>query len=491
MNIKLGNGGDNTGTSAETNIKKSNKKTKIIVISSLAAIIMMVFIGVATYTYTTVTKYEGKIMPGVLIEGIDMGGKTKEEAIQELNGKYNDGINGRVINIKAADKEYVIKYEDLKVQFNIDETVEKAFQYNRELGYLEKFKAIRQQTKQEFAIDFTYEDDVINNMATTMESEINVEKKDATISKSGGSFSVTDEVIGKTLDVQGLIENINAKVVETKEGNLEIVATVSDDTPKKTKDQLATIDTKVGTKTTNFRASDASRSTNISLGAQAVNGTVLMPGETFSFNTTVGDTTPDKGYMSGGVYVGDKLEQGYGGGICQVSSTLYNAVLGAGIMPDQRTNHNMTVGYVPLGLDATISYGSLDYVFTNPYKFPIYIEGYAGGGSVTFNVYSNSAAMGGKTYSYSSETYETIPLTVKYEDDATLPVGTEKVSQQGSPGYKVKAYKTTYENGTEISTEIMNNDTYISFPKIVKKGTKVVETKPATPAPTPAPAPAG
>ena len=88
------------------------------------------------------------------------------------------------------------------------------------------------------------------------------------------------------------------------------------------------------------------------------------------------------------------------------------------------------------------------------YEYPIYIEGYAGGGNVTFNIYSNSAAKGGKTYSFSSETFETIPVTVKYEDDPNLPVGTEKVTQHGSQGYKAKAYRTTYENGNVVSTEL-------------------------------------
>ncbi len=205
----------------------------------------------------------------------------------------------------------------------------------------------------------------------------------------------------------------------------------------------------------------------------------------------MGDTTADKGYQPGGVYVGNKVEIGYGGGICQVSSTLHNAVLDSGILPDQRLNHNMAVGYVPLGLDATIAYGGIDYVFTNPYKYPIYIEGYTGGGNVTFNIYSNSAAKGGKTYSFSSETYETIPVTVKYEDDPTLPIGTEKVTQNGSQGYKVKAYRTTYENGNVVSTDLMNTDTYVPLPKIIKRGTKKVEQAPVTkPAEKPAEKPA-
>lgn len=472
MDMNLENGENNTKLSPNPDVKKSNKKSKIIAISSVITIVLLVFIGTITYIHTTVSKYENLIMPGASIEGIDIGSKTKDQVIKELNSKYNDEIGNRNIKIKAGDKEYAINYTDLHVEFNIEETVNEAFKYNRDLGYVDKFKAITSPEAKDFPITFTYNNEIINTVANTMESEINVDKQEATITKSGLGFNVTEEVIGKTLDVQALIDDINAKVTESKEGNIEVVATIKDDVPTRTKEKLSTIDTVIGTKTTNFGTSNWNKSTNISLGAKTVNGIVLMPGESFSFNTIVGDTTPDKGYQPGGVYVGDKVEVGYGGGICQVSSTLHNAVLDSGILPDQRLNHNMTVPYVPAGLDATIAYGGIDYVFTNPYQYPIYIEGYTSGGNVTFNIYSNSVAKGGKTYSFSSEIYETIPVTVKYEDDPTLPVGTEKVTQPGSPGYKARAYRTTYENGNVVSTELMNNDTYVPLPQIIKKGTK-------------------
>lgn len=472
MDMNLENGENNTELSPNPDVKKSNKKSKIIAISSVITIVLLVFIGTTTYIYTTVSKYENLIMPGASIEGIDIGGKTKDQVIQELNSKYNDEIGSRNIKIKAGDKEYAINYTDLHVEFNIEETVNEAFKYNRDLGYIDKLKAITSPEAKDFPITFTYNNEIINTVANTMESEINVDKQEATITKSGLGFNVTEEVIGKRLDVQALIDDINAKVTESKEGNIEVVATIKDDVPTRTKEKLSTIDTVIGTKTTTFGTSNWNKSTNISLGAKTVNGIVLMPGESFSFNTIVGDTTPDKGYQPGGVYEGDKVVVGYGGGICQVSSTLHNAVLDSGILPDQRLNHNMTVPYVPAGLDATIAYGWIDYVFTNPYQYPIYIEGYTSGGNVTFNIYSNSVAKGGKTYSFSSEIYETIPVTVKYEDDPTLPVGTEKVTQPGSPGSRAKAYRTTYENGNVVSTELMNNDTYVPQPKIIKRGTK-------------------
>lgn len=491
MDMNLEKGENGSKLSLTPGNKKSNKKAKIIAISSVITIVLLVFLGTTTYIHTTVSKYENLIMPGVQVEGIDVSGKAKDQVVQELNSKYNDEIGNRSIKIKAGDKEYDINYTDLHVEFNIDETVNEAFNHNRDLGYLDKFKAIKSSEKKDFPITFTYNNEIINTVAKKMESEINVAKKDATIAKSGSGFNITEEVVGKTLDVQALVKDINAKVSESKAGNIEVTATIKKEVPTKTKEKLSTINTRIGTKTTNFGSSDWSRSTNISLGAQTVNGIVLMPGESFSFNTTVGDTTADKGYQPGGVYVGNKVEIGYGGGICQVSSTLHNAVLDSGILPDQRLNHNMAVGYVPLGLDATIAYGGIDYVFTNPYKYPIYIEGYTSGGNVTFNIYSNSAAKGGKTYSFNSETYETIPVTVKYEDDPTLPIGTEKVTQNGSQGYKVKAYRTIYENGNVVSTELMNTDTYIPLPKIIKRGTKKVEQAPATkPAEKPAEKPA-
>ncbi|MEG1255856.1 VanW family protein [Clostridium sp.] len=489
MDINLNDGGDNTSVSPNPDLKKSNKKAKIIAISSVITIVILVFVGVTTYIYTTVSKYEAIIMPGVIVEGIDMGSKTKEEAIKELTDKHQEALGSRVINIKAGDKSYNINYSDLQIEYNIEDTVNSAFDYNRDLGYVDKFKAIRGKDKKEFPISFTYNDEVISAMAKTIESEINVEKKNATISKSGGSFNVTDEVVGKTLDVQALINDINTKITENKEGNLDIVATIKDDAPDKTKEKLAAINTQISTFYSNYRASDANRSTNIELGVNTLSGTVLMPGESFSFNTIVGDTTPDKGYKPGGVYVGEKVEIGYGGGICQVSSTLHNAVLRSGITPDQRLNHSMPVGYVDPGLDATISYGSIDYVFTNPYDYPLYLEGYAGGGQVTINIYSHSSVNAGKTYSFPYEVYETTQAPVKYKDDATLEVGKEVVEQAGSQGSKVRAYKVIYQNGAEISRELMNNDTYTPSTKIIKRGTKVPAPKPPAPAPAPAPKP--
>lgn len=471
MNIRLGGGEMEEKEGLKKN--KLNKKV-IIIISSIVAIILATSIGIYTYMYTTVSKYDEKVMPGVFVEGIDMSGKSIDDVTFELNEKYTNKLKERTITITAGDKQYTIPYEQLNVKFNIDETVKAAFDHNKELGTIQKYKALKNPGKKDFAVSFEYNNEAISSMVSAMAEEINQAPVDATIRKSGSNFEVTDHVVGKELDVQALLDEINNKVKDSKEGNIDVTGTINEEVPNKTKEKLATVSTLVASASTTFGTNDASRATNIAIGAQTLNGILLMPGESFSFNTVVGDTTPDKGYQEGGVYVGDKLEKGYGGGICQVSSTLHNAVLRAGILPDQRTNHSMTVGYVPLGLDATIAYGYLDYVFTNPYDYPIYLEGYAYNGKLTFNIYSDPSVNAGKTYEFSSEVYETIPLTVKYEDDPTLEKGKEVVKLNGSNGYKVKAYRITYTNGVETNRELLNNDTYTPLATIIRRGTKEV-----------------
>lgn len=474
-----------SGTPTSKKPKDQKSKKKIIVISSVVGILALSFVGATSYMYGTINKYENIVMPKVAVEGIDISGQTIEEAMKAIGEKYEKEIANRNISIKAADKEYSIKYSDINVQYNVENTVKDAFNYGRDLNAVNKFKLIKNGEGKNFTMEFTYNSEVIKDKVTAIEKEVNKEKKDATIKKaSGDQFSIQEEKVGAKLDVQALMDELNTKIASTKEGNIEVIAKVNEDVPKVTKEQLSKINAKISSFDTSFGTSASSRATNISLGAKALNGTLLMPGDKFSFNSIVGNTTPDKGYQKGGAYVGDQVVDDYGGGICQVSSTLHNAVLLAGIIPDSRRNHSMPVGYVKPGLDATIFYGGTDYIFTNSTQYPIYIEGYTTGGRVYLSLYSNSSLMG-KTYSFPTETYDHVAAPVKYVDDPSLEVGKEVVDKPGTNGYKAKAYRVTYENGKEIARELLNNDTYKPSPRIIKRGTKPVAAKqPTTPPPS-------
>ncbi|WP_454052937.1 VanW family protein [Clostridium sp. Marseille-Q7071] len=483
MNTNLEN---NTVVKSRTSKKKKKakaKKRRVIIISLIAAL-LMISIGGVFYVKTTVDNYESVIYPGMKIQGIDLSGKTKEEALKLIEEKYKKSVEQKKLIMTAGDKSYVVNYADMKLNFNLEDTVKSVFEEGKDKGVMEKFKMIKNPTEKDHQLKFTYDNKIIENKIKTMESELNKNKVNAKIAKAGDGFDITPEQTGMKLDSKSLQEEITKAIASSKETEAEVKvkAKLVEDKPTITKAELEKINTKISDFSTSYENSTQARAVNIEISTNTINGTLLMPGDSVSFNTIVGDTTPDKGYLEGVVIIGDKFEKDYGGGVCQVSTTLHNAVLRAGILPDSRLNHNLPVGYVEKGLDAAIAYGWLDYVFTNNTKYPMYIEGYAGNSSVGFNIYSNSALLTGKRYEFYSETYATTPFETKVEEDSTLEEGTEVIQQYGMEGYKVKAYRVIYQNDVEISRELMNNDTYAPTPQIVKRGTKKAEAaKPSKP----------
>ena len=190
-----------------------------------------------------------------------------------------------------------------------------------------------------------------------------------------------------------------------------------------TKEKLQTINTKLSSFSSNFTTSSYGRSTNITLATKSINGTLIMPGESFSFNGKVGQRTAAKGYKPAPVDIGTKVSSDYGGGICQVSTSLYNAVIRSNIKSTERNHHSIPSTYIPLGMDATVDWGNLDYKFTNTLEYPIYIESIVKNKILTFNIYSNSS-LNNRTYNLVNEIYAAVqPGPTQYIDDPTLLIG--------------------------------------------------------------------
>ncbi len=235
-------------------------------------------------------------------------------------------------------------------------------------------------------------------------------------------------------------------------------------------DQLATY-------STTYSSSNYNRSTNISLAARAVNGYVLMPGETFSYNSALGQRTTAKGYKEAGAYSNGEVTTAVGGGICQVSSTLYNAVLLCNLEIVDRRNHTFEPSYVPAGQDATVSWQTPDFKFKNNREYPIRISATAGSGRITFVVYGVKSDNDYEVKIQSSK-IGSIPFTTQYVDNPNMPAGTTKVTQAGSNGCKSQTYKILYKNGKEVSRTLINSDTYKPHNQVIERGTKVVQTNP-------------
>ena len=196
-----------------------------------------------------------------------------------------------------------------------------------------------------------------------------------------------------------------------------------------------------------------------------------MPGEEFSYNKVVGERTIAAGYKMAATFSGGKVVDGLGGGICQISSTLYDAVVMANLDVTVRRNHQFVTSYLPGGKDATVVWGSQDFKFVNSRKYPIRLTATVSGGVATIQVWGLKEEV---EYDITIETKKTatIPYTTQYINDSSLPVGTQKVEQNGSNGSKYEAYKVKKLNGEVVSRTLLSKDTYNAKKKIVRIGTK-------------------
>ncbi len=221
----------------------------------------------------------------------------------------------------------------------------------------------------------------------------------------------------------------------------------------------------LGTYTTRYNPGEIGRTKNVTLAANAINNVVLAKDQVFSYNGIVGERSTARGYAGAKVYANGEVVEGLGGGICQVSSTLYNAVLYADLQIVSRTCHSLPVAYVPLGRDATVAYGSIDFKFKNQYDDPVKITSSIGGGVLTISIYGKKA--GDKTVELHTESLSTIPFSTIEEPDATIAEGTTKVKQTGSNGAVVNTYKKVTENGKVVSNKMIHTSRYSPINKIV------------------------
>lgn len=468
--------------------KLSNKHKIIIGAATVATISLSGFLGYTVSISNNVKKWDGKIYPGVKVNKVDLSGKTKEEAKVLLKNTFSNSISNKKLVVKASTEQVEINYSDLKPEYNVEEMVNKAFEYGKVENLFSKNDIIKTGEDKNFDLIFKYDEEKLKEYENQLSLKVNKEAKNATLAINNGSINLVDGTSGRKINEEQMDklikESINGNVQET----IEVEVPVEEIAPRVTTEMLSKVNGKIGSFTTNYSSSTSDRAENVNVATKYVNGTILLPGDEFSYNNTVGERTTARGFRPGKVFVGDKVVEDVGGGVCQVTTTLYRAVMRAGIKSTERTNHSMKPSYAEPGLDATVSWGSLDYKFKNTYNFPIYIEGYTYNRNVTFNIYGNVEEMGGKTYELVAEGQETLPYEIKTVEDKNLPQGYQEWEKEPVTGYKATSYLITYQNGTQISKEKIASDLYKKVDGIKRIGTKKAEAPAPTPVtPTPAP----
>lgn len=450
-------------------------KKKAIIISIISALVVAggAVGGYFVHVNNEINKWNNVIFPKVKVESVDLSGKTKDEAKKILKEKYGQEVLKKKINIKTANQTYSIDYNKLNARYNIDKAVEDAYDYGKKLDMFDKYKTINKQEGKAFKLKFDYDSKAVKDTIAAMEKDINVKPENARIEMgNSGAFKIIPDKKGAKLLSDKLEKDILAQINGQLTGDSVIEASIEELKAAVTEDKLSSINGRISTYSTDFSTSIPQRCNNIALATKSINGTILMPGDTFSFNDTVGERTAARGYQEAGVIIGNKVESGLGGGICQVSGNLYNAMLRANIKATERTHHTIPSSYVPKGCDATVDYGNIDYKFTNTLQYPIYIEGYVQNKKLYFNIYSNSS-LTKRTYEVYNDIYETIqPTVVEKQDPNMYQDEVPKIEQQPYPGYKVKVYRKVIENGTVVNTEVISDDFYKTINGITVKGTK-------------------
>jgi vancomycin resistance protein YoaR len=229
--------------------------------------------------------------------------------------------------------------------------------------------------------------------------------------------------------------------------------------------------------TTTFNAGDAPRVHNISLIAAAVNGSLVLPDQVFSMNGATGQRTPSKGYRTAHVIRNGEIVDGIGGGVCQAGTTVFNAVFFAGLPVVERRNHSLHISHYPMGRDATLNWPGTDLKFRNDSPYGIYITAKATPATLKVTLYSTSR--GYKVTHSTSSPYNFRAPQTRYEDDPTLPEGTEVVESQGSSGFDVTVHRTVTQSGRVVRKDTFVSN-YIPWSKVVRRGTKKPDGPPTT-----------
>jgi len=407
--------------------KKKRKKPVLIIVGIIGSLVVVQ----GLFMYSSISKYKSKIYPQIWIEDINVGGKTKEQAKKLIVDVHSDIITKKNITIKINSKEYTVNISKLDMKYNYSDIIDKAYNIGRNGNIFKNYFAITSPDENKFELTHTYNFAIIDTVLKDIVKDNNKDATNATLTKnSSGKFIVIKDKTGLSVDSEGITKAIKSKVNNIdKEENLVISSELKKVDPKIKASELTGVTTKISSVTTNFKNSNANRSENIRLSAAAINGTVIMPGEVFSFNDVVGDRTAQNGFKTAKEIIGDKVVDGIGGGVCQASTTLYNAILRTDIISLERYQHSLKSSYIGAGLDATVAYGILDYRFKNTYTYPIYIESSAYNKNITFSIYSNS--------SLKSKTYEILNEAV---------------------GKTIRVSRITYENNKFLSKVLLYTD---------------------------------
>lgn len=412
---------------------KKKKKTGLIVALCIIGIILVAALGAfALYMFSgSGTGPDSTFSDNVYVNGKSLKDLTMEEAKTLMKTVENDLASGIKVEVKAGDKSYNYTKDDFKYTFDTEAVLNEAKQYSEEKG-------IKTEDKN-YEIKMTVDDSTCKDLITKIAADIKTDAKDAKVTDfdpdAESMFTITAESKGKTLDETTSLSALSTFI---KNGNIAgtVDATVKEVEPEYTADFLKKNITKLSEfSTTSTNNSNGNENMRVSLAA--CNGSIIEPGETWSFNDHTGNSNLESnGYKPAGVIVEGRSETGVGGGICQSSTTIYNAAILCGMSVVERECHYYKSVYVDAGRDATVDYGNIDLKVNNPFKYQLFMKCWMDGTQLHCEIYGLQ--------------------NPKFDD---IEINTSSPSYFGN-GYKVTTTRTYLKDGNEVDSDDLPSSTY-------------------------------
>lgn len=450
----------------------------IIVLAMVASMVVSAFADEAapvqakSYDLTLNKTAVGVFGRGVSYEGISLEGKTCDEATAEINEYVDDRLT-RYMQWDVLGYKYDYDGSTFSTTWTNPEVVDQLQDLTLKGNLVEQYKKQKDldQNPVDLDLQFSVDENAVRSTVAEYTEHFYQEPKNATVTRENGQFVVTEGVTGISFDTDAIANELLAQIEDfSTADDIQYTFPFTETAPAYDSSSFNFSPNPLGSYTTN-RLGDAARTQNITQSADNMNGSVIYPGETASALKMFHDITEANGYVMGLGYENGRVVPSLGGGICQTTTTLYNAVIRAELTVGNRRSHSMIISYVPPALDATVDYPSgLDFTFVNSLNYPIYIESYVNGDSVTVNIWGVEERPANRTVDFTSTittgfTWKD-PLYVQTVDDVNCKVGAvnvaykQKTTVDPHPGFTAKSYKHVYIDGVEQSVEEVNTAVY-------------------------------
>ena len=438
-------------------MSEAYRKTATRIVSAI--IIVLVVAGAALLILSKIFTGD-TIRKGISIEQTDVSWLSVQDAQSRVAEDISRIYSAESIAFSYGNRTWDVKLQEIDYRFLVDNAVAHAYSIGRSGNIFGKIKSSVQLylKGQQLELEESFDREKLRAILENIKKECDSTPKNAEISYANGKISFKKESLYRNLDVDRNIELVENQLMKRDFDNITLL--VEEKRPKIVYDEIKVIDRIISEYSTRFNKSDTNRTDNIKLACSRINNKIILPGEAFSMNTTLGPRTHENGYKEAPIIFKNELVPGTGGGVCQVSSTLYNTVLLAGLDVIEREHHSMPLSYISPGRDATITEDSIDFRFVNNLAYPISLNAVVTGNKLSISILGKQRD-DGLTFKLRTETigvYQPKPDMIIM--DASLQAGQRIVERKAQKGLRVILYREAYKGETLQWRKKLTEDYY-------------------------------